>query len=67
MKVTHSRDVAARGSNAAHGHADAPSRFRDERTLLQSVIDSFDAVVFHRQEETAANKTPCDSCHFYEQ
>lgn len=56
LKLTHSSDVAARGSDAAHGHTDASCRFRDECTLLQGVVDSFNAVIFHRQEETTREK-----------
>lgn len=50
---THPSNVAARGTDAAHSKADAPSRFGDEGTLLQGVVDALDAVVLHAQQEAA--------------
>lgn len=50
---THPSNVAARGTDAAHGEANAPSRLGDEGTLLQGVVDAFDAVVLHAQQEAA--------------
>lgn len=51
---THPSNVAACGTDAAHGEADAPSRLGDEGTLLQGVVDAFNAVVLHAQQEAAA-------------
>lgn len=46
-------NVAARGSDAADGEADAAGRLGDEGTLLQGVVDALDAVVLHAQQEAA--------------
>lgn len=56
---THPSNVAARGADAAHGKADAPSRLGDEGTLLQGVVDALDAVVLHAQQEAAEGNKWC--------
>ena len=46
-------DVAASCSDTMNIETDSSSRLGDEGTLLQSIVDSFNAVVMHRQQETA--------------
>jgi len=46
---------AARSSYAVDMEADSASVLRDKSTLLQRVIDTFNAVLLHCQQETADN------------
>mmetsp|Transcript_39897 Transcript_39897/g.95443 ORF Transcript_39897/g.95443 Transcript_39897/m.95443 type:complete len:261 (+) Transcript_39897:3-785(+) len=39
-------------ADVGQGHPDPASALRDECTLLQGVVDSLDAVVLHREQET---------------
>lgn len=50
---TYPSNVAASGPDTTHGNTDSPSRLRNQGTLLQSVINPLNAVIFHTQEETA--------------
>mmetsp|Transcript_39892 Transcript_39892/g.95426 ORF Transcript_39892/g.95426 Transcript_39892/m.95426 type:complete len:263 (+) Transcript_39892:3-791(+) len=45
-------NVGALCADVGHGHPNATSAFRDERALLEGVVDSLDAVVLHREQET---------------
>lgn len=49
----HPCNVASSGSDAAHGNTNTTSRFGDEGTLLQCVIDTLDTVVPHGKQEAA--------------
>jgi len=44
-------DVRATCSDVAHSDANAASTLGDLRALLQRVVDAFDAIVFHLEQE----------------
>ena len=50
-----STDVAVTCANAVHSETDTASKFTDDRTLLQGVIDSVDGVFSHGKKETGAH------------
>lgn len=49
-------NVAASSPNTTHSNTNSPSRLRDQCTLLQSVINAFNAVIFHTQKETTTRR-----------
>lgn len=53
---THPCNVASSGTDAADCHTNPTSRFGDEGTLLQCVIDALNAVVLHGQKEAARKR-----------
>ena len=47
-------DVAAGGAHVVHGQPDAAGALRDQRAVLQRVVDAVDGVVLHREQEAGA-------------
>jgi hypothetical protein len=58
---TYPSDVATSGPNTTHSNTNSPSGLRNQGTLLQSIINSFNAVIFHTQEETATVRKKKDN------
>lgn len=48
-----SSDVRSRSSDVAHGQSNAACGLADHRTVLQSLVNSFDAVLRHGQQKAA--------------
>jgi len=60
--LTYSGNEASWSTDRVDVKSDATGALRYQRTLLQRVIDTFNAVVFYRQQKTTAQNTQPTNC-----